>query len=101
MSDMLQKLLGVEKTAASLVTEAEAEAGRLVAQARQETQRRHSDRLKARAVENEAALVAERARLEEERRSRTQAERDRLDRLPSDDAAFRAAAMSFIEKGRE
>jgi len=101
MSDMLQKLLGVEKTAAALVAEAEAEAARLVAQARQEAQRGHTDQLKSRAAENEAALSAERARLEEERRARTQAERVKLDTLPMDDAAFRAAAMSFIEKGAE
>ena len=101
MSDMLQKLLGVEKTAASLITEAETEGGRLVAGARQEAQRQHTERLKTRASENEAALAAERTRLEEERRQRTQAEKETLEKRRGDVAAFRAAALSFMEKGKE
>ena len=100
MSDMLQRLLGVEKAAADLVSEAEAEAARLTAQARGESQKRHSELLKKRAEANEAALAAERVRLREEREARTAQERERLSRLPRSTAAFRAAALSFIQKGR-
>lgn len=101
MSDMLQKLLGVEKTAASLVAEAEAEAGRLVSRARQEAQRHHADLLKARAEENDRTAAAEQATLDAERQKRARAEQERLEKLPLDGAAFRATAMSFIEMGQK
>jgi hypothetical protein len=101
MSDMLQKLLGVEKTAASLVAEAEAEAAGLAAQARQEAQSRHTALLKTQAAENEASIAAERVRLDAERAKRSEAERGKLARLPTDAAGFRASTLSFIEKGRE
>ncbi len=100
MSDMLQRLLGVEKTAAALVTEAEADAARTTAQARLESQKRHSELLKKKAADNEAALTAERERLQAERERRTREERERLSRLPRDSRAFRAVALSFIEKGK-
>lgn len=101
MADMLQRLLGVEKTAASLVAEAEAEAAKIAAQAKLDSQKRHSELLKKRAADNESALVEERARLEAQREARTKEERDRLAQLPKDTAAFRAAALSFIERGKE
>ncbi len=100
MSDMLQRLLGVEKTAAGLVAEAEAQAARITAQVRVDSQKRHTEILKKKAADNDSALAAERARLEAEREARTREERDRLSRLPRDLAAFRAAALSFIEKGK-
>jgi vacuolar-type H+-ATPase subunit E/Vma4 len=99
MSDMLQKLLGVEKAAASIVAEAEAEANRITAQARLEAQRRHSDLLKAKAAENEASVAEEKVRLEAERQKRIEAEREKLARLPVDVAAFRSRALEFIGKG--
>jgi vacuolar-type H+-ATPase subunit H len=101
MSDMLKQLLGVEKTAASIVTEAEAEAGRLAAQARQDAQRKHAELLKTQAAENEASLATQRVTLDAERATRSEAERGKLARLPSDTARFRAATLSFIEKGKE
>ena|SRR5271157_4572762 len=101
MSDMLEKLLGVEKTAAGLVAEAEKEAGRRTAQARLEAQKRHTELLKTRAAENESALAAERARIDAERRARNQEDREKLSRLPRDTAAFRAAVVALIDKGRE
>ncbi len=101
MSDMLQKLLGVEKTAATIVAEAEAEAARLVSEARQETQRRHADLLKAAASRNDEAIAAERARLVSEREKRIKVERERLATLPLDSTAFREAALSFVQKGKE
>lgn len=46
MSDMLEKLIGVEKSAAALLTEAEAEANRRRADARAEAQKKHVELLK-------------------------------------------------------
>ena len=100
MSDMLQRLLGVEKTAANLVAEAEAEAARTSAQARLDAQKGHSEVLKKKAADNASALAAERQRLEAERDARTKAERERLSKLPKDTAAFRRSALSFIDRGK-
>ncbi len=100
MSDMMQRLLGVEKTAANFVAEAEAEAARVTAQARLDSQKGHSEVLKKKAADNESALAAERKRLEAEREARTREERERLSKLPKDIAAFRKAALSFIERGK-
>ena len=100
MSDVLQRLLGVEKTAANLVAKAEAEAARITAQAKLDSQKRHSELLKKKAADNESALAAERQRLEAERKARTREERERLLKLPKDTAAFRKAAISFIERGK-
>jgi len=98
MSDMLQRLLGVEKTAANLVAEAEAEAAKITAQARLDSQKGHSELLKKKAADNDSALAGERARLEAERETRTREERDRLSRLPMDTGAFRKTALSSIER---
>jgi len=100
MSDMLQRLLGVEKTAANIVAEAEAEAAKIAAQARLDSQKRHSELLRKKAADNESALGAERQRLEAEREARTREERERLSKLPRDTGAFRKAALAFIERGK-
>jgi hypothetical protein len=101
MSDMLEKLLGVEKTAAGLVAEAEKESGRRTAQARLEAQKRHTELLKTRAAENESALGAERARIEAERAAKNREDREKLSRLPQDQGAFRATVIAIIDKGQE
>jgi hypothetical protein len=101
MSDMLEKLMGVEKTAARLIAEAEAEAGRRTTQARLDAQKRHTELLKAKSAENAGALETERARIEAERAARNQSEKEKLSRLPSDEARFRTAILSLIEKGGE
>jgi vacuolar-type H+-ATPase subunit H len=101
MSDMLEKLLGVEKTAAGLVAEADEEAGRRTAQARLDAQKRHAELLKIKAAENQAALAAERTRIDAERESRNRAESDKLSRLPADQAAFQAAVISIMENTSE
>jgi len=100
MSDMLQRLIGVEKSAAALVTEAEGEAAKIIAQARVDSQKTHAESMKKKAAENDAAVAAERARLVAEREARTREERDRLARLPRNTAAFRASALSFIQRGQ-
>jgi hypothetical protein len=101
MSDMLEKLLGVEKTAAGLVAEADEEAGRRTAQARLDAQKRHAELLKVKAAENQAALAAERTRIDAERESRNIENGVVLSRLFPDEAVFRAAVLSIIDKGRE
>jgi len=100
MSDMLEKILGVEKTAAGLVAEAEKEAARRTAQARLEGQKRHSELLKARASENESAVAKERTRIEAERAAKNRDDQKKLALLPRDEAAFRAAVIAVIDKGQ-
>ena len=101
MSDMLEKLLAVEKTAAGFVETAEGEAARRTAQARLDAQKRHTELLKATALESEAAVAAERARLDAERETRNAAEREKLGGLHSDEKAFRTAVLAVIEKGKK
>lgn len=99
MSDMLEKLLGVEKRAASLVSDAEEEASRRTMQARVESQRQHSQTLKKKAIDVEKDVEAEKKRLVEERARETLTYREGLERHSADRAGFRHVAMSFIEKG--
>jgi hypothetical protein len=98
MSDMLEKLLGVEKKAAGIVSEAEGEAGRRTAQARMDSQKRHTELLKKQAAEGEAALGAEKARIESQREARNREEKEKLQRLTADQSAFRAAVISLVDK---
>ncbi|MGA2977184.1 MAG: hypothetical protein ABSF77_17900 [Spirochaetia bacterium] len=100
MSDMLEKLLGVEKNAAGLVSEAEAEANRRTTQARAEMQKKQAEILKQKALDAEKDVEAERKRLAEERKRKNEEYRESLLRRPVDRAAFTRAALSFIEKGR-
>jgi vacuolar-type H+-ATPase subunit H len=99
MSDMLEKILGVEKDASALVAEAEAEASRRLAQARGETQKTVAELLKKKAAEGEGALEAERARVAAEREKQNKTYREKLARQSVDSAAFSRAVMAFIEKG--
>jgi hypothetical protein len=100
MSDMLEKLLGVEKKAASLVSEAEDEASRRTTQARVESQRLHSETLKKKAIEVDKAVQAEKERLAVERTEKTQAYTAGLARRSADAAGFKRTALSFMGKGR-
>ena len=100
MSDMLEKILGVEKTAAGVVAEAEKEAARRTAQTRLEAQKRHAELLKTRALENESALTAERLRIDAERAETNRGDREKLSLLPQDNAAFRSAVIAIIDKGQ-
>jgi hypothetical protein len=97
MSDMLEKLLGVEKKAAALVAEAEAEAGRRTAQVRMDCQKRHAELLKKQVAEGEAELAAARARIAAQRESRNRGENEKLESLRADQAAFRAAVISMMD----
>jgi vacuolar-type H+-ATPase subunit H len=99
MSDMLEKLLDVEKRAAALLMEAEAEANRRKADARAEAQKKHAELLKGRTAEGDAAVAAEKERIAAERERLIQAYKEKLAGMPRDREAFSRAALAFIEKG--
>jgi hypothetical protein len=99
MSDILEKLLGVEKDASVLVAGAEGEAGRRRAAAQAEAQARHAEALKAAAAEAAARVAAERTRLAAERDQKNRAFRDGLASRPRDREALRRVVMDFVEKG--
>ncbi len=99
MSDMLEKLLAVEKTAASLISEAEAEARRRTSAARVDAQKRHAELLKARAAEAERAVEAARADCAAERERKNAEYRQSLSRATPDRSAFSRAVLGFFEKG--
>ena len=99
MSDMLEKLLDVEKNAARLLAEAEAEAGRRKADARAEAQKRHAEILKEKTREGDAAVDAEKARIAAERQRLVRAYKDKLAGMPRNFERFSRAALAFVEKG--
>jgi len=99
MSDMLEKLLGVEKNAARLLAEAEAEAARRKASARAEAQKRHAELLKQKTQEADTAVAEEKTRIAAERERLIAEYRDGLARTPKDLEAFSRAARAFIQKG--
>ncbi len=99
MADMLEKLLGVEKGAASLITDAEAEVARKTAQARMDAQKESASALKEKAAEMERSVIAEKASLAAERAAKTAAYRESLAKRAPDEQAFRRAALGFIDKG--
>jgi vacuolar-type H+-ATPase subunit H len=99
MSDMLDKILTLEKNASAVIAEAEADAAHRVAQARGETQKSVSEALKKSAREGDAAVAAERTRVTHERETLNADYREKLARHPLDAAAFRQAVIAFIEKG--
>jgi hypothetical protein len=101
MSDMLEKLLGVEKRATSVITAADAEAKQRVARTRGEAQKKHAALLKQKTAELESAVAAERERLAAERSSKSEEYRARLARMPVDRPAFQKSVRAVIDKGGE
>ncbi len=99
MSDMLEKLLAVEKNAARLLTEAEAEANRRKVEARAEAQKKHAELLREKTLEGDAAVAAEKERIAAEREALIRAYKEELAGMPKNREAFARAAISFIEKG--
>jgi hypothetical protein len=99
MSDMLEKLLGVEKAAAALVAEAESEAGHRATQARGDIQKKIASLVKDKSVAADAALTAERERVAAERTRKNAEHRESLARATPNAAAFNRAALAFLEKG--
>lgn len=100
MSDMLDKLLGVEKDAGALVSEAEAEAARRKTQARLEAQKEHTRLLAEKAKEIEARLSAERDRLSKERDAKNADFVKKLHALPLSAADFRKTVLGFVKSDR-
>jgi vacuolar-type H+-ATPase subunit H len=99
MSDMLEKLLGVEKSAAALISEADAEARRRTSAARVEAQKKHAELLKRKAADAEKAVDAARADSVAERERKNAEYRQSLSRKALDRDAFSRAVLGFFEKG--
>ena len=99
MSDMLEQLLGVEKSAAAIIAEAETDAARRTARARIDAQKESTETLKQKAAEMDRAVDAEKVTLAAERTRKSGAYRESLAKRAPDEQAFRRAALSFIEKG--
>lgn len=78
--DILERLLGLEKEAATLVAAAETVAGQRTAAARVEAQNARNAAVARATEEIAAAIEAERARLAAERAARNAAYRDQLAR---------------------
>ncbi len=99
MSDILEKLLGVEKNAADLVSAAEAEATRRKTQARADAQKQHAALLKEKAESLSRTLAAEKDRLKAERAEKSRESRQKLLARPLDNKEFTRVALMCIEKG--
>jgi vacuolar-type H+-ATPase subunit H len=99
MSDILEKLLGVEKDASVLVTDAEAEANRRKAAARAEAQRLYAEALKEQSARSEQRIAVEKKRIAAERDEKNGAYRQSIAARPLDSSALRRAVTEFIEKG--
>lgn len=99
MSDMLDKLLGVEKTAAEIVAAAEIEADARKARARAEGQKRHAELLKEKAAEAERAVEAQRESAARERRQKNEAYRAELARRSENRPELVRTVTKFLSKG--
>jgi hypothetical protein len=99
MSDILEKLLGVEKDASVLVVHAETEAARRKAAVQAEAQKRTSDLLKEKALQSEARVAAERGRIAEERAEKNRAYGESLAARARNTEALRRVVAEFVEKG--
>jgi hypothetical protein len=97
MSDMLERLIEAEKGAAGLVSAAETEGGQKVSRVRAEGQKAHTELLKRKAIETDAAVKAERDRVGAERERKNSDYREKLSRQSTDPSAFRATVLSLIE----
>jgi hypothetical protein len=100
MSDILDKLLGVEKNASMLTAEAEAEANKRRTRAGVEAQKEYTEQLALKAREIESRLVEDRERLKAERARKNKEYADTLRRRPQDSDAFRRIFMTFISEQR-
>ncbi|HUI69700.1 MAG TPA: hypothetical protein VL354_04210 [Spirochaetia bacterium] len=98
MSDMLDKLLQTEKSAAEMVSSAEAEGNRRKAEARAEAQKRHAALLKAKAEEVERVVEAERERAVVTRRDKNEEYRAKLSARPLDRDRFSRLIAELTEK---
>lgn len=99
MSDILEKLLGVEKSAGLLVSQAEAEAARRKAEAQAEVEKLSAGALKDQAVRADARIVAERAAIVAEREQKNSTYRESLAARAQNTEALRRLVAEFVEKG--
>jgi len=99
MSDILEKLLGVEKSAGLLVSQAEAEAARRKAEAQAEVEKLSAGALKDQAVRADARIVAERAAIAAEREQKNSTYRESLAARAQNTEALRRLVAEFVEKG--
>jgi F0F1-type ATP synthase membrane subunit b/b' len=98
MSDILDKLLGVEKNASNLTTEAEAEANKRKTRARVEAQKEYTEGLARKAREIDGRLEKTREDLKTERERKNLEYSEGLKKSPQDSGAFRRALVSFISE---
>jgi hypothetical protein len=99
MADMLEKLLDVEKLAATAVSEAEAEAARRTSAARAEESRTSTELVKKKAVDAAQALAQAREDIAAERERKNTEYREALAAAPLDHAAFAREVRAQLEKG--
>ncbi len=98
MSDMLDKLLQTEKSAAEMVSSAEAEANRRKSEARAEAQKRSAAVLKEKAAEAERAVTQAKEQAVRERQEKNQQYRAKLVSHPVDRDAFNRLVSELTEK---
>ncbi|HTP57426.1 MAG TPA: hypothetical protein VMM82_00825 [Spirochaetia bacterium] len=89
----------MEKNAATLIGEAEAEARRRTAAARVEAQKSHAEIMKRKAAEAEHAIEAARKDTAAERERKNTEYRQSLSVKKLDKEAFSRAVLEFFEKG--
>ncbi len=100
MSDILEKLLGVEKSASVLITEAESEANRRKTTARLDAQKRYTQLLADKAAELDFRLEEARKRLSSERDEQIRSYSESLRKRKLDTEAFRRAVIAGIGKAQ-
>ncbi len=97
MADILEQLLGVEKKAAQLVAEAEAEAARRKSAARLAASQEQAAAQRERVAAVEAEVSEARTKATAEREERGRAYREKLERHPVERARFEAAVRRFLQ----
>jgi F0F1-type ATP synthase membrane subunit b/b' len=99
MSDVLERLLAVEKDAAALVAQAEAEAARRRAAAQARSADRAAEAVKAEAVRAAERIAAAKEEIAAERERRSRAHGQSLAARPRDTQALRRVVEEFVDKG--
>jgi hypothetical protein len=98
MSDVLEKLLAVEKDAAALVAQAEAEAARRRAAAQGQAEGRAAEAVKAAAVLAAGRIASAKAAIAAERDQRSRAHGQSLAVRPRDTEALKRVVEEFVDK---
>jgi len=98
MSDILEKLLGVEKSASILITEAETEANRRKTTAKLDAQKRYTQLVAEKAAELDLRLEKARKRLSGERDEQIRDYSESLRKRKLDTENFHRAVIAGIGK---